>query len=300
MKKKGLGKGLGALISSPEDIDRAAPSAETPPAGTGAPATADGAQLLALDPRDIRPNPQQPRRAFDEESLLELADSIRRDGVQEPVIVRARDGHYELVSGERRVRASVLAELNAIPAVCREVSDSDMLRLGLIENIQRENLNAIELAEAYQELTDTFSWTQEELAAQVGKKRVTITNTLRLLNLPKDVQQQVIQGNISGGHARAILAIESPAAQSRACRQVIAKGLSVRQTEKLAARSKNAVPAAKAQPLKDPNVTAIEDDLRRKLGTQVRLKTNAKHRGKIEIDFFNLEDLERILRMLGS
>ncbi len=288
VRKKGLGKGLGALITSPQDIGRGEGSLALP--------DSDGSQLISLNPRDIRPNPQQPRKVFDEELLEELAESIRKDGMQEPVIVRRKNGQYELVSGERRVRASVLAELEGIPAILRDVSDEDMLRLGLIENIQREDLNSIELAQAYQELAGTFNWTQEELAAQVGKKRVTVTNTLRLLNLPEEVQQHVISGSISSGHARALLALDGPAAQSRACRRVIEKGLSVRQTEKLASGTKRRQPSAPQA--KDPNIVAIEDDLRRRLGTQVRLKADSKHRGKIEIEFYNLDDLERILRML--
>ena len=172
-KKGGLGKGLGALIPSVSDLDRAA-SASQPPK-----ALEDGSLLIMINPRELRPNPRQPRQYFDEEGLQELAHSIRNDGLQEPVIVRKSDGEYQIVSGERRVRACILAEFDAIPAICREVSDDDMLRLGLIENIQREDLNAIETARAYRALIDDFDWTQDELATQVGKKRATISNTMR-------------------------------------------------------------------------------------------------------------------------
>lgn len=287
-RRKGLGKGLSALIADPEE--------EGLEAGRAPEALSDGSELIQLDPREIRPNPKQPRRTFNEEQLLELAQSIRKDGMQEPVIVRQNNGEYQLVSGERRVRASVLAELVVIPAVLRTVSDTDMLRLGLIENIQREDLNPMELAAAYKDLSQTFDWTQDQLAEQVGKKRATVTNTMRLLNLPTRVQEHVISGDITGGHARALLALGSPAAQTRACRKIIENGLSVRQVEKLASRTDMPKPAA--QPVKDPNVIAIEDDLRRSLGTRVKIKTDAKHRGKIEIDFYGLDDLERILQML--
>jgi ParB family transcriptional regulator, chromosome partitioning protein len=287
-KKKALGRGLDALLtSSPSDIEHPAP-----------PVQPEGAkeQLLYLDPRAIERNPGQPRTVFREESLGELADSIRREGVQEPVIVRPRGNGYELVSGERRVRASIMADLERVPAICRQVSDNDMLKLGLIENIQREDLNAIELATAYQRLIDEFHWTQEELASQVGKKRVTVTNTLRLLNLPEDVQRAVSEDKITMGHARALLALESPLAQSAACRQIIDKGLSVRQVEKMAQPKK----PARERTGHDTQLAHLEDDLRRKLGTKVRLQADEKHRGKIEIEFFSLDELDRLLDLLGS
>ncbi len=294
MKKKGLGRGLSALIGNAPDptaLDRLDPVVE--PAPEPAP---DGSQLLFLDPSVIEPNPMQPRKAFEEEALQELAESIRQDGVQEPVIVRKKGEVYELVSGERRVRASIMAGLEKIPAVCRVVSDSDMLKLGLIENIQREDLNAIELAQAYERLVEEFSWTQEELAAQVGKKRATVANTLRLLHLPADVQARVAEGAISMGHARALLALESPEAQSAACRKIIEEGLSVRQTERLASppEPKEKKPARP----KDPNIAGLEDELRRRLGTKVSLRASGRNRGRIEIEYFNLDDLERILEIL--
>jgi ParB family chromosome partitioning protein len=289
-KKKGLGRGLGALISSNAATDRPDDLAMQPdePAGP---------RLLLLNPRDLKPNPKQPRMTFDEEALEELSESIKRDGVQEPVIVRTAGDGYELVSGERRVRAAVMADLETIPAVCREVSDADMLKLGLIENIQREDLNPIELARGYRQLIDEFEWTQEELADQVGKKRATVTNTLRLLNLPEVVQSRVADGSIAMGHARALLALESPQAQMAACRKIVSQGLSVRQVEKMASRE-----GASPKPAvsKDPNITAIEDELRRKLGTKVALRTSDKTRGKIEIEYFNLDELDRLLGLIRS
>ncbi len=232
--------------------------------------------------------------------MQELADSIRQDGLHEPVVVRPNGDEFELVSGERRVRASILAELERIPAICRDVSDDDMLKLGLIENIQREDLNPIELARAYKALGEHFGWTQDELAQQVGKKRATVTNTMRLLNLTDDVQDMVIDGDLSMGHARALLAAESPGRQVALARRVISEGLSVRDTEKLAAkRPKTAAEPAPAKP-KDPHVAAVEDELRRRLGTKVQLKTNDEWKGRIEIDFYNLDELERILGVLRS
>jgi len=302
-KKSGLGRGLGALIGGgaafepvPAEPTAPAPSAAVP---SGPQPLEDGSTLLLIDPRAVRPNPKQPRHFFDEDALRELAESIKRDGVQEPVIVRQNNGAYELVSGERRVRASVLAGLDRIPAVCREVSDEDMLKLGLIENIQREDLNPIETARAYRALALHFSWTQEQLAEQVGKKRATVTNMLRLLNLPDDVQQMVIEGALSMGHARALLTLELPARQSTLARRAVDEGLSVRDVERAVAPApRPAAPEPKAPSRKDPHVAQVEDELRRRLGTKVQVSADPNWKGNINIEFFNLSELERILAIL--
>jgi len=291
-KKKGLGRGLDALIGTvvepgPAAEGAGAPGGERPPGGE---------RVLELDPRAIEPNPKQPRKAFDEEALQELAASIRRDGVQEPVIVRRAGEAYELVTGERRVRASIMADCPTVPALCREVSDEDMLRLGLIENIHREDLNAIELARAYEALIDELEWTQEQLAKEIGKKRATVTNTLRLLNLPEDIQRHVTGGALTMGHARALLALDVPDAQRAVARRIMEEGLSVRQAEKLASPK---LPKRKREPKpKDPNVVAVEDELRRRLGTKVAIRSTKNQRGRIEIEYYNLDDLERILVVL--
>jgi ParB family chromosome partitioning protein len=306
-KKSGLGRGLGALIGGgaafePVTEETAAPVVEPtpPPAASGPQPLEDGSVLLLIDPRAVRPNPKQPRHFFNEDALRELAESIKRDGVQEPVIVRKKDGLFELVSGERRVRASVIAGVDRIPAVCREVSDEDMLKLGLIENIQREDLNPIETARAYRALALHFGWTQEQLAEQVGKKRATVTNILRLLNLPEEVQQMVIDGSLSMGHARALLALELPTRQVALARRAIEEGLSVRDVERAVAPSPPPAPApeAKLATRKDPHIAQVEDELRRRLGTKVRVASDASWKGTIEIDFFNLDELERILAIL--
>jgi ParB family chromosome partitioning protein len=258
----------------------------------------DGERIIAIDPRAIQPNPKQPRVSFDEESLQELASSIAQDGVVEPVIVRRKVDAYELVSGERRVRACILAGLDSVPAIVRDVSDADMLKIGLIENIQREDLTAVELARAYQALLDEFKWTQEVLAEQVGKKRATVSNTLRLLNLPPEVQEKVADSSISMGHARALLALPTRHAQIAACRAIIQRGLSVRQVEKMAAPTQ---PKRAASP-RDPNIAALEDELRRRLGTRVTLHAGkgTKGRGRIEIEYYSLDDLDRILNLLRA
>ncbi len=301
-RKSGLGRGLSALIGSGAAFDPIPAEERAPissPASAGPQPIEDGSTLLLIDPRTVRPNPKQPRQFFDEDTLRELAESIKRDGVQEPVIVRQKDGAYELVSGERRVRASVLAGLDRIPAVCRQVSDEDMLKLGLIENIQREDLNPIETARAYRALALHFGWTQEQLAEQVGKKRATVTNMLRLLNLPDEIQQMVVEGALSMGHARALLALELPARQTALARRAIDEGLSVREVERAVAPApRPPLPAAKTPARKDPHIAQVENDLRRRLGTKVRVSSDANWKGNIEIEFFNLDELERILAIL--
>lgn len=283
-KKRGLGKGLEALLTPTSKV-----AAEASQSGAGG-----GEQIVNLDPHRIDPNPKQPRSSFHEEALEELADSIRRDGIQEPVIVRRRGDRVELVTGERRVRAAIMAGLTTVPALIRDVSDADMLRLGVIENIQREDLNAIELARAYQRLIEEFGWTQEELATQVGKKRASVTNTLRLLNLPEDVQQQVANGALTMGHARALLALPTPEAQRAASRKIIEKGLSVRDAEKLAAPPQSKKKTAS----KDPHLAAIEDELRSRFGTKVTIHARARSKGAISIEYYTLDDLDRILDVL--
>lgn len=292
-QKKKLGKGLGALIGNSDALTQMDPvSVQATPT-----ALPDGTELVLIDPRTVYNNPKQPRREFLEEHLQELAQSIRNEGVLEPVVVRKREnGEYELVSGERRVRASVLAELEAIPAVCRPVSDSDMLRLGIIENVQREDLNPIELALAYGQLLEEMQCTQEELSQVVGKRRATITNTMRLLQLPDDIQQHVIEQTITMGHARALLSLPTPEEQRVACRKIIQGGLSVREAEQVAKPKK--APRSTNGVANDPHVVAIEDRLRKHFGTRVKLKSDAQHKGKIEIDFYTLDDLDRILDLL--
>ncbi|MFP4500471.1 MAG: ParB/RepB/Spo0J family partition protein [Candidatus Hydrogenedentota bacterium] len=290
--KKRLGKGLDALFDDNANaLDPPGPGESRPPEPLP-----DGSTLIFVNPEAIEPNPYQPRHHFAEEALQELAESIRRDGVQEPIIVRRVDDKLQLVGGERRVRASVMADVAQIPAICRDVPDKDMLKLSIIENVQREDLNAIELAQAYQTLIEEYQWTQERLAEEVGKNRATVTNILRLLNLPAEVQHLVADGRLSMGHARALLAIESAEAQNAAARKIISQGLSVRQAEKLVTQNKSK--EQKAPPPKDPNIVKLEDDLRHALGTKVAVKNQSGGRGKIEIEYYNLDDLERILAVL--
>jgi len=281
MNRKALGRGLGALLSSDRTIDL-------------------GSEPSEVDLESIVPGPMQPRTHFDEASLESLAESIRTHGVVQPLLVRRRDGGFELIAGERRWRAAKLAGLTRVPVVVKEVPDDNLLEIALIENIQRENLNPIEEAQAYKKLIETVGLTQEALASRVGRDRSYITNYLRLLRLPDDLQQLVKEGRLSTGHARTILALNHPDQQRRVTRQIIDGGLSVRASEQLVQRMVEEKPAKRpsAPRAVDPNVRAAETKLRRALGTQVKILISEQGRGKVEISFFNSHDLDRIYNLL--
>jgi len=280
MNRKALGRGLGALLSSDSTIDL-------------------GAEPSEVELESIVPGPMQPRTHFDEASLQSLADSIRTHGIVQPLLVRRRDGGYELIAGERRWRAAKLAGISRVPVVIKEVPDDNLLEIALIENIQRENLNPIEEAQAYKKLIETVGLTQESLASRVGRDRSYITNYLRLLRLPDDVQQLVKEGRLSTGHARTLLSLDHVDLQRRIARQIIDGGLSVRVTEQLVQKSSEEKPARRSAPQAvDPNIKAAETKLRRVLGTQVKILQAADGRGKVEISFFSTQDLDRIYNLL--
>lgn len=305
-KKKGLGRGLGALMGgmAPSSALNAAPAPPQPPAAPMA--LADGTRLIEIDPSELKPNPKQPRLVFDEAALEELSESIKRDGVQEPVIVReAPGGGYELISGERRVRASIMADQRLIPAVVRDIPDGDLLRLGLIENIQRENLNPIETAKACDQLMKEFNWTQEKLSQEIGKKRATIANLLRLLQLPEDIQENIASGALSTGHAKLLAGLRTEEEQERAAKKILAGGLSVRETETLVAQMSapkthgthgDHAPAKK----KDPNIAQLEDELRRKFARKVTIRATDKGQGAVELGFSDWNDLDVLLDQLKA
>ncbi len=282
MTRKALGRGLGALLSA----DRPASIVE------------DEQQDVQLDLIDA--NPLQPRTHFDEAALKELAQSIEAHGVVQPVLLRRKYGRYELVAGERRWRAAQLAGLERIPAVVRDVADNDMLELALIENIQREDLNAIEEAQAYKKLIEGVGLTQESLAARVGRDRSYITNYLRLLRLPDDLQRLVAEGKLSTGHARTLLGLEQVDEQRRVARRIIERGLSVRETEALVRRysqTSETRSSGKSVDTNDANVRAAEAKLRRRYATQLRIIA-AQSGGKIEIAFYSSSDLDRIFELM--
>lgn len=278
MGRQALGRGLEALI----------------------PTRKDEAGIVEIPLVEIRPSAFQPRKRFDDNKLDELANSIRAQGVLAPVIVRQAPGGYELVAGERRVRAAERAGLERVPAVIREISNAGMLEVALIENLQREDLNPIEEAEVYRRLTEEFDLTQEDVATRVGRDRASITNTLRLLKLPMKVQEDLIEGVLSAGHGRALLALEGRDLQLKARDAVIKHGLSVRATELLVKRLK-AAPSAQRRILRRqaPALARAEEQLRRALATKVRIVRSGR-RGRIEVEFYSEEDLDRLVQKICS
>jgi ParB family chromosome partitioning protein len=272
MTRKALGRGLNALIHTTEE----------PPAG--------GLEQVAVD--QIDPNPFQPRKEISAESLKELANSIRASGIVQPVLLRPVNGRYQLVAGERRWRAAQLAGLERIPAVVRDASDREALEFALTENLLREDLNPLEVAHACQTLLEKYGLRHEEIADRLGLDRSTVTNTLRLLRLPPAVQDMIANGEISSGHARALLGLDSEAAQLKMAKLIVKQGLSVRQIE-MALRGRKPEAKKPAAPSLDPNTRAAVLELERTLGTRVKIVGTEK-RGRIEIRYFSAEDLSRI------
>jgi ParB family chromosome partitioning protein len=255
---------------------------------------------------EIRPNPRQPRRFFDEERIAELADSIRQQGILQPLIVRKAEPGYELIIGERRFRAAQRAGLDRVPVIVKDVNDAESLEMALVENIQREELTPIEEALAYRQLMEEFHLTQEEVANRVGKSRPVVTNLLRVLNLPDEIKEEVDRGNLSVGHARTLLALDTPEQQIDLARRIMRQGLSVRETETLVARAPElsayregpqSHQDAETPPRPDLHRSALEEELMRALGTKVRLHPRKKG-GRIEIEYYSNEELEGLVRRL--
>jgi ParB family chromosome partitioning protein len=301
-QRRGLGKGLGALIPTGPIVD-----------GTGAVASPSNGSTTETGPRPIAgayfkevalaaivPNPRQPREVFDEERLEELAASIREVGLLQPIVVRSvGGGQYELIMGERRWRACQQVGLDPVPAIVRNTQDTDLLRDALIENLQREQLNALEEAAAYQQLLDDFQATHEQLAGRVGRSRSHITNTLRLLNLPPEVQRTVAAGVISAGHARALLGLSSPVEQMQLAKRIVAELLSVRAVEEIVAMGSAQAaqkPSRERQPAKPtaPGLTHLADRLSDHFETKVKVDLG-RRKGRIVVEFATIDDLERII-----
>jgi ParB family transcriptional regulator, chromosome partitioning protein len=282
-RQGGLGRGLGALI----------PTSVVAPQSGG---------LAEIPIASIRPNPQQPREHFDEEALAALAESIREVGVLQPVLVRAADDDFELIAGERRWRAARRVGLHTIPAIVRVADDASMLQQAIVENVQREQLNPLEEAAAYQQLIEDFSFTHDEVATRVGRSRVTITNTLRLLQLPPSIQRHLKDGSLRMGHARALLGTPDRAFQEQLARRAVAEDLSVRAVEE-AVRAREDHPAQRvaaqgtATKLRPPGLLELEELLGDYLETRVRITMGLRH-GRLQVDFATLEDLERIYRLM--
>jgi len=281
MQKQALGKGLGALIPDLSSLD------EKERKSLG---------ILEIELDKLVPNEYQPRKVFNDEKLKELAASIKVQGVIQPIIVHRIGTNFGLIAGERRWRAARLAGLKTIPALVREASKRELIEQALIENIQREDLNPLEAAEAFKQLQDEYKLTQEDLAKRVGKERSTITNFLRLLGLPKEIKHHLASGSLNMGHAKAILSLERLRDQLAAANQIVKKALSVREAEALAARLKKPAKEKKAKPATE--YKAVEERLRKTLGTKVSIAPSAKG-GKIVIEYYSSEELERILEKIG-
>ena len=280
-KRMALGKGLGALLPEFQETE---------------PKT-----LFYCGIEEIIPNRSQPRKYFDESKLQELAESIKEKGILEPLIVRRIDQGYELIVGERRWRAAQKAGLKEVPVWVKEVEPREALEISLIENLQREDLNPIEAAEGFKHLIEEFNLSQEDLSKRIGKDRTTITNTLRLLKLPLEVRNQLLQNHITSGHARAILSLESKEKQKELCALIIKKGLSVREAEALAKRwsekPKKTAPTPKGKGDLESQLSSLQDSLRKYLGTKVQIIQKGK-KGKVEIEYYSHEDLERIVETI--
>ncbi len=286
-KKRGLGRGLGALLGNASEAEGAVDDAGTP------------SSLTSLPVDKIQRGRFQPRRNFDPESLQELADSIAAQGVVQPIVVRPIDDtNYEIIAGERRWRATQQAGLSDIPVVIREASDEEAMAMGLIENIQRDDLNPLEEAEALHRLLNEFELTHQQIAKAVGKSRTTVTNFLRLLDLNADVKTLLDEGHLEMGHARALLGLKE-IQQSEAARKVVSQGLSVRETEKLVRRVRGDEPGitarTKSEVKEDPNVRALEGDLTEKLGALVKLQQGKGGKGKLVISYNSLDELDGII-----
>ncbi|CDN41525.1 MULTISPECIES: ParB/RepB/Spo0J family partition protein [unclassified Paenibacillus] len=278
---KRLGRGLDALIPSLS--------------------VNDDDKVIEIDLKQLRANPYQPRTTFQDESIRELAESIRQHGVIQPIIVRTVLKGYEIIAGERRCRASQLCGNTTIPAVVRNFTDQQVMEIALIENLQREDLNAIELAVAYQAIMDKFDLTQEELSLKVGKSRSHIANFLRLLSLPGDIKDSVSRGTISMGHARALVGVKEDKVRKELAKQIVSNEWSVRELEKAIQDLEHKKPEKAVAKLKkrDPYVESLEETLRERFKTTVKIKAS-KDKGKIELSYYNKQDLERLLDLLQS
>ncbi len=298
---KGLGKGLDSLITDKVGMNKQPETKTTAPKKNEK--SIDG---ILVNINKIEPNREQPRKNFDEDALLELSESIKQFGMLQPLLVKEKDGYYEIIAGERRWRAAKMANLKEVPVIIRKLSDQEMVEISLIENIQRENLNPIEEAIAYKRLLTEFKLKQDEIAERVSKSRTAVTNSMRLLKLNEKVQQMVIDDMISTGHARALLGIEDLEKQYAVAQKIFDEKLSVRETEKLVKKlqqEKEKTTPEKENKL-DPTLTAICHDLEEKMktifGTKVAINQKDNKKGKIEIEYYSMEELDRIMDLLGT
>ncbi len=310
MAKKGLGKGLGAIFGEDVIREREAENVRAKAAGKGE-KVPDGGKMqtvgeLMVKVSLIEPNREQPRMDFNEEQLRELADSIRSHGVLQPLLVQRRDnGLFEIVAGERRWRAAKMAGIKEVPVVLRQYSRQESMEIALIENVQREDLNPIEEAKAYQRLIQEFGLKQEEIAERVAKSRSAITNTMRLLKLDESIQDMLVQNIITSGHARALLALEDKSMQLRAAKLIMEGALSVRETERLVKRMLKEAQEKEEKPKKEEKdlrfiYQNLEERMRTVMGTKVTIHNKDKNKGRIEIEYYSEAELERIVELIES
>ena len=303
--KRGLGRGLSNLIPT-DDTTEDVSSKTSKQQKTSTVAKTEVVKKVeqTLNINRIEPNKNQPRKEFNEDALQELADSIKQFGVIEPLVVVKRKGYYELIAGERRWRAARLAGLKEVPVVIKDYDDQQIVEIALIENIQREDLNPIEEAHAYERLIQEFNLTQDEVAERVSKSRTTVTNALRLLKLTEKVQQMLIDDMLSTGHVRALITITDPQLQYETAMYIFDKKLSVRETESYVKKLLNKKPKEKTSEKEDPELSflykAIENRLKESLGTKTTIKAKTKDSGKIEIEYYSQEELERITQLLAQ
>lgn len=295
-KRSGLGKGLASLIPS-EPIEQENNKAEEKIVERVVEKKVETVVKIS----QVEPNKKQPRKNFNEDSLMELSESIRQFGVIQPIIVQKREDYYEIIAGERRWRAAKLAGLKEIPVIIKDYSDEEIMEIALIENIQREDLNPIEEAQAYKKLLKEYNLKQDEVAEKVSKSRVAITNSMRLLKLADEVQTMIVDEMISSGHGRAILGLEDSSKQLAVANQVFDEKLSVRETERLVKQINNPKEIKEKESYRDEFVyTNLENTLKEIIGNNVSIKRKSKDKGKIEIDYYSNEDLERIMDIMKS
>ena len=300
-KAKGLGKGLEALFGDAEvaPAEKKPASRKKQEEGKTSESPADKSGVLYVDVNDIKPNSSQPRKNFDEEKLEELAASIESHGVIQPIVLRVLGKGYEIVAGERRWRAARMAGLKEVPCIVKELTDEENMLLAIIENMQREDLNPIEEAEGIKRMIDTYGLTQEQVSYSVGKSRPYITNSLRLLKLPVKVQELTADGRITTGHARALASVKSKQKQIEIAERAAKEGLSVRQVENLARETKEPPKKPAKRKVKSADERRVEEDLKNALGTKVSINRKGK-KGKIEIEFYSTDELERLIEILRS
>ena len=277
MIKKGLGKGLGALI--PESVSEEIKNA-----------------IVELKITEIESNDNQPRKIFKDEALVELAESIKEHGIVQPIVVRKHENSYQIIAGERRWRASRLAGLKTIPVIIKDCTDLEVMELALIENLQREDLNSMEEAHAYKSLVDDFKMTQEDIAKRIGKSRSAVANTIRLVHLPKEIKDLISEGKITAGHARALLTIENIEKQIQAAKKIVEQQMNVRDIEKLAKRDRNRI-VKNQKTSNEIEILELEEKLKEIFGTKVKIY-NKMGKGKIEIEYYSNEELDRILELM--